>query len=46
MIAFREEVINIVKRYEEQATVQKKVAIAPAKSTELVGKGSNHESQA
>ena len=42
MIAFREEVASVTKRYEKQATV-KRVAAASAKSTELAGKGFNHE---
>jgi hypothetical protein len=45
MIAFREKVINVIKRYEEQATA-KRVAVASAKSIKLAGKGFNHESQA
>jgi hypothetical protein len=45
MIAFREKVVNVIKCYEEQATV-KRIAAAPAKNTELIGKGFNHESQA
>jgi hypothetical protein len=45
VIALREEVASVAKRYEEQATA-KRVAAAPAKSTEPAGKGSNHESQA
>jgi hypothetical protein len=43
MIAFREKVANVIKRYEEQATAQKKVVTAPAKSTELVDKNFNRE---
>jgi hypothetical protein len=43
MIAFREKVVNVAKRYEKQATA-KKIATAPAKSTEPVSKDSNHES--
>jgi hypothetical protein len=46
IIAFREKVASVTKRYEKQATAQKKVATAPAKNTELAGKGSNRESQA
>jgi hypothetical protein len=46
VIALREEVASVAKRYEEQAIAQKRVTAAPAKSTEPVGKGSNHESQA
>jgi hypothetical protein len=45
MIAFREKVVNVIKRYEEQATA-KRVATASAKSTELASKGFNYESQA
>jgi hypothetical protein len=45
VIALREEIASVIKRYEEQATA-KRVAAAPAKSTEPAGKGSNHESQA
>jgi hypothetical protein len=45
VIAFREEVASVIKRYEKQATA-KKVVTAPAKSIELVGKGFNHEFQA
>jgi hypothetical protein len=45
MIALREEIANVVKRYEKQATA-KKIATAPAKNTKPVGKGSNYESQA
>jgi hypothetical protein len=44
MIALREEIASVIKRYEKQATAQKKVVTAPAKNTELVDKGSNHES--
>jgi hypothetical protein len=43
MIAFREEIISVTKRYEEQATV-KKVITAPAKSTEPMDKSFNYES--
>jgi hypothetical protein len=46
MIAFREKVTNVIKRYEKQATTQKKIAAASAKSTKSVDKGSNYESQA
>jgi hypothetical protein len=46
VIALREEVASVAKRYEEQAMAQKRVTAAPAKSAEPVGKGSNHESQA
>jgi hypothetical protein len=45
MITLREKVANVVKYYEEQATV-KRVAAVPAKSIKPIGKGSNHESQA
>jgi hypothetical protein len=45
IIAFREKVANVTKRYEKQATAQKKVAAVPAKSTESAGKSSNRESQ-
>jgi hypothetical protein len=38
VIGFREEVASVAKRYEEQAMAQKRVAAAPAKSTEPVGK--------
>jgi hypothetical protein len=44
IIAFREKIVNVIKRYEEQATA-KKVAAAPAKNTKPINKGSNHESQ-
>jgi hypothetical protein len=42
MIALREEIVNVIKRYEKQITA-KKVATVPAKNTESVNKGSNHE---
>jgi hypothetical protein len=45
MIAFREKIASVTKRYEKQATA-KRITAAPAKSTEPAGKGSNHESQA
>jgi hypothetical protein len=45
MIAFREKVINVIKRYEKQATV-KKIVTAPAKNIKLMGKDFNHEFQA
>jgi hypothetical protein len=45
MITFREKIISVIKRYEEQATA-KKVATAPAKSIKSVNKNFNHESQA
>jgi hypothetical protein len=45
IIAFREKVASVIKRYEEQTTV-KRVAAVPAKSTELIGKDSNYKSQA
>jgi hypothetical protein len=45
VIAFREKVASVIKRYEKQATA-KRVAAAPAKNTKLAGKGSNYESQA
>jgi hypothetical protein len=44
IIALREKVANVIKRYEEQATV-KRVAAAPAKNIELADKDSNYESQ-
>jgi hypothetical protein len=44
MIALREKVVSVIKRYKEQTTA-KKVAAASAKSTELMGKDFNHESQ-
>jgi hypothetical protein len=43
MIALREKIASVIKRYEKQATA-KRVAAAPAKSTKLAGKGFNHES--
>jgi hypothetical protein len=46
MITFREKNVSVIKRYEEQATAQKKVATAPAKSIKLVDKDSNREFQA
>jgi hypothetical protein len=42
IIAFREKVANVIKRYEEQATV-KRIVIAPAKSIKPAGKSFNHE---
>jgi hypothetical protein len=45
MIAFREKVVSVIKRYEKQATA-KKVVTAPAKSTKPINKGFNRESQA
>jgi hypothetical protein len=45
IIAFREEIISVIKRYEKQATA-KKVVTASVKSTKLVSKGFNYESQA
>jgi hypothetical protein len=45
MIAFREKVVSVIKRYEKQATA-KRVAAASAKSIKLTGKDSNYESQA
>jgi hypothetical protein len=45
MIAFREKIASVIKRYEEQATI-KKIATVPAKNIKLAGKGSNHEFQA
>jgi hypothetical protein len=45
MIALREKVASVTKRYEEQATA-KKIVTAPVKSTKPIGKGSNHEFQA
>jgi hypothetical protein len=44
MIALREKVVNVIKRYEKQATA-KKVIIVPAKSTKPADKDFNHESQ-
>jgi hypothetical protein len=44
MIAFREKVVNVTKRYEKQATA-KKIAAVPAKNIKLAGKNSNHKSQ-
>jgi rubrerythrin len=46
MIALREKIVSVAKRYEKQATAQKKVAAAPAKSIEPVSKNSNHDFQA
>jgi len=43
IIAFREKIVSVTKRYEKQATA-KKVAAAPAKSTKLASKGFNYES--
>jgi hypothetical protein len=43
MIAFREKVASVIKRYEKQATV-KRVTTASAKSTKLADKGFNYES--
>jgi hypothetical protein len=45
VIALREEIVSVVKRYEEQATA-KRVAAVSAKSTKSAGKGFNYESQA
>jgi hypothetical protein len=45
MIALREKIASVIKRYEKQTTV-KRVAAAPAKNIELIDKDSNHESQA
>jgi hypothetical protein len=45
MIALREKIANVIKRYEKQATA-KKIAAVSAKNTELASKGSNYESQA
>jgi hypothetical protein len=42
MITFREKIASVTKRYEEQATAKRVVAV-PVKSTELIGKGFNHE---
>jgi hypothetical protein len=44
MITFREEVVSVIKRYEEQATA-KRVVTVPAKSIKLIGKNSNYEFQ-
>jgi hypothetical protein len=47
VIALREEVASVAKRYEEQATANRKAgASAAAKGPEPEGKGSNHESYA
>jgi hypothetical protein len=45
IIAFREKIANVIKRYEKQATA-KRVATAPAKSTKLANKDFNYEFQA
>jgi hypothetical protein len=45
MIAFREKVASVIKRYKKQATA-KKIVTASAKNIKPVGKGSNYESQA
>jgi hypothetical protein len=45
IIAFREKVVNVIKRYEKQATA-KKIVAAPAKSIEPADKNFNHEFQA
>jgi hypothetical protein len=45
IIAFREKITSVIKRYEKQVTV-KRVAAVPAKNIKPAGKGSNHESQA
>jgi hypothetical protein len=45
MIAFREEVASVIKRYKEQATA-KRVAAVSAKNIKPTGKGFNYESQA
>jgi hypothetical protein len=42
VITLREEVVNVIKRYEEQATA-KRVITAPAKSTKPADKNSNYE---
>jgi hypothetical protein len=42
IITFREKVASVTKRYKKQATT-KKVAVAPAKNTELADKNFNHE---
>jgi hypothetical protein len=44
MIALREKIVSVIKRYEKQATT-KKIITVPAKNTKPVGKGFNHESQ-
>jgi hypothetical protein len=46
VIALREEIANVAKRYEKQAITQKKVTAAPTKSAKPIDKSSNHESQA
>jgi hypothetical protein len=45
MIAFREKVASVIKRYKEQATA-KRVAAVSVKSIKPADKGFNHESQA
>jgi hypothetical protein len=45
VITLREKVINVIKRYEEQATA-KKVVTASTKNIKSAGKDFNHESQA
>jgi hypothetical protein len=45
MIAFREKVVSVIKRYEEQATVKKVITVS-AKSIKPVSKNFNHEFQA
>jgi hypothetical protein len=42
MIAFREKIASVIKRYEKQATA-KRIVIVSAKSTELAGKDFNYE---
>jgi hypothetical protein len=44
MIALREEIVSVIKRYEKQA-MAKRVAAISAKSTKLAGKDFNHEFQ-
>jgi hypothetical protein len=44
IITFREKIVNVIKRYEKQATA-KRITAAPAKNTKPISKGSNYESQ-